>query len=176
MKLLESLVGLMKKEDRPLHVGEVMNLWKVVSAFEAGHALIHGMLNHTSDPDLKRFMESFLKDFEDPWMKRLKAFMKNQGIPLPTTSTDKPKANEQEIPAGAKFSDREISAMIAGKIMAGTGAVQHALLECLNYDMATMFMELELAAYRQGFVLREIMERRGWLLIPPTWHASKGPE
>lgn len=172
MKLLESLMGLVTKTDKPLHVGEVMNLWKILDAFEHGHAMIQGLLNHTADPELKRCMESFLKDFEGVWMTRVKQFMQNHGIPLAPAGTDKPKADEREVPNGAKFTDPEIATFLAAKVVAGTGIVQHALLECLNYDLATMLLELEVAAYRQGFVIREIMERRGWLAVPPLWRAT----
>lgn len=170
MKLLESILELVGKQNKPIHVGEVMNIWKLMAAFEEGHAVIMGFLNHTADVELKRFMESYLRDFEEPWMKRIKHFMQEQGIPFCRAGTDKPKANEADIPGGAKFTDEEIACFLAAKIVAGTQVVQHGLLECLHYEVASLLMELEMSAYRQGFVLRQIMERRGWMKFPPYWY------
>ncbi|HLN60794.1 MAG TPA: DUF3231 family protein [Symbiobacteriaceae bacterium] len=176
MKLWDSLLGFMTKKDEPLHVGEVMHLWKILASLEEGRSILQGMLNHTPDPELKRYLESFLTDYVGPWVDRLKHFMQDHGIPLPLATTEKPKANEADIPPGAKFSDEEIAGLIAAKLVAGTGFVQQGLLECLNYELATMLLELEVSHYRQAFVLRETMERRGWLKRPPEWHASKASE
>ena len=177
MKLWESLLGLMAKDrDKPLHVGEVMNIWKIMVAYEEGHAVFDALRNHTADPELKRLVESFLNEFESPWMDRIKRFMQEEAIPLPQTSTTKTNANQADIPPGAKLSDQEIADLLAAKLVASTAFVQQALLECLNYKLATLLVELEVAAYRHSFVVRETMERRGWLMQPPPWHGSKPAE
>jgi hypothetical protein len=175
VNLLESLLGLLNKEAKPLHVGEVMNLWKIMTALTDGHTLLLILLNHASDAELKRYLESFTKDFEEAWMKRLAEFMQNEGIPLPPASSGHPKADQSEIPLGAKFTDREIASMIAAKELTRTALVQGAILDTLHYGLAKMLMELELAAYRQAFVLRELMEQRGWVSAPPAWNQGSRP-
>lgn len=175
MNLIESLLGLITKEDKPLHVGEVMSVWQIMVAFEEGHSMITGLLNHTADPELKRYMESYVSDFEEPWSTRLTEFMKNEGITLPPGGTAKPKANERDIPSGGKFTDPEIAALLAGKVRTGTALVQAGLLDCLNYRLARILIELEVAAYRQAFVLRELMEKRGWMRQPPAWNGRSRP-
>lgn len=176
MNLIESLVGLVGKEKKPLHVGEVMTVWKLLAAFENGHAVIMALLSHTADPELKRFMESFLKDFGEQWIKRLKRFLQEEAIPLPRPGTDKPKSDVADMPSGGKLTEFEIATLLAAKILSGTEAMHHGIRECLRYDLGALLLELESAAYRQAFVLREIMERRGWLDAPPPWHASKPAE
>ncbi|MDF2629190.1 MAG: hypothetical protein K0R39_3021 [Symbiobacteriaceae bacterium] len=176
MNLIESLLGLLTKENKPLHVGEVMGLWKLMLTFEHGRTMVTAFLNHTADAELKRLMESYLSDFAEPWVKRLAEFMKNEGIQLPSAGAHKPKANESEIPTGAKFTDAEIATFLTAKARAGTGIVQEAILECMNYRLAQMLMELEVASYRQAFVLRETAEKRGWVQRPPTWHGRSRPQ
>lgn len=125
MKLWESLLGLMKKDvDKPLHVGEVMNIWKIMVAFEEGHAVFNALRNHTADAELKRLVESFLNEFESPWMERIKRFMQEEAIPLPQAGTAKTNANQADIPPGAKLSDEEIAALLAAKLVAGTAFVR----------------------------------------------------
>ncbi|HYF75970.1 MAG TPA: DUF3231 family protein [Symbiobacteriaceae bacterium] len=175
MNLLESLLSLLNKEEKPLHAGEVMHLWKIMAAFTDGHTLLLVLLNHASDTELKRYIESFTKDFEEPWMKRFTDFMQNEGIPLPPASAVHPKANHNEIPLGAKFTDGEIASVIAAKVLTGTAFVQAAILDTLHYGLARMLMELELAAYRQAFVLRQLMEERGWMKAPPAWNQRSRP-
>ena len=147
MNLIQALVGLGRKDERPLHVGEVMSLWKVAAAFEDGRTIILGLLNHTNDAELKRFMESYI--------------------------SDKAKADADDVPPAARFESVEIATMLAAELLAGIQSVQEGALQCLRYDLGSMLLELEAAAYRQSFVLREMMEKRGWLKLPPPWHGSK---
>jgi hypothetical protein len=35
-----------------------------------------------------------------------------------------------------------------------------------------MLLELQASCYRQAVVLREMMEKRGWLKVPPEWHGT----
>lgn len=171
MNLLESLKGLANKPQKPLHVGEVMTLWRIAAAFEDGRTIILGLLNHTADTELKRYLESYISDFEVPWRTRVKRFMKDEGISLPPATTDKAKADVRQVPPGAKFEDEEIATLVAAKLYAGIQVVQAGLLECLRYDLGELLLGLEAAAYRQAFVLRETMEKRGWLKVPPAWPA-----
>jgi hypothetical protein len=59
MNLFQSLLSAGTKSESPLHVGEVMSLWAIMLAFQEGRVMILGFLNHTRDPELKRYMEQW---------------------------------------------------------------------------------------------------------------------
>lgn len=129
-----------------------------------------GLLHHTSDSELKRYIEQHISDFDDPWIKRIKEFMLKYRISPPPPSSDKPVAKESDIPPGAKFTDIEIAEMLVVMFRNGLQLVQHGTLECLNYDMGALLLQMEADGFRDSLMLREMMEKRGWLKAPPQWH------
>lgn len=135
--------------------------------------MLQGFLHHANDPELKRYIEQYVADFETPWINRFQQFLLDHGVTLPTESPEKPKVIEGEIPSGARFTDAEVAQLLASKIVAGLQLIHQSAVQCLRYDLGIMLVELQAMTYKQAFVLREMMERRGWLQVPPTWLHTK---
>jgi len=74
------------------------------------------MLNHTNDSELKEAMEHSVDDVLESQSKQITDFLRNEGIDMPAGTGDKAKANEQQIPPGAKMTDDEIANMLIVKL------------------------------------------------------------
>lgn len=173
MNLFQSLMSAATKPEKPLHVGEVMTLWAALAALQEGRVLLQGLLNHTADPELSNFLKQYLADLDQPWRKRYAEFMKEHGIPLPPIAPEKPRAEESAIPPGAKFTDSEIANAVAAKLLGGIQILQVGILQCLRYDVGNLLLSLQVEALKQAVTLRNLMEERGWLKIPPYWYPTK---
>lgn len=173
MTLFKSLIGALTKPQRPMHAGEVMGAWTAILALSEGRSMLEGLLHHIQDAELKRFVEQYVADFDTPWIDRFREFMLARGIPLPEQSPEKPRVIQGEVPPGARFSDAEVAQLMASKIVGGLQIIHQSSVQCLRYDLGVMLVELHAATYKQAFVLREMMDRRGWLQIPPTWPQAR---
>lgn len=170
MNIFQSLLSAARKPERPLHVGEVMTLWTILTQLQDGYGAVMSLSHHTADPDLKHYMQQHMRDFDLPWIKRVKQFMLDRSIPLPAPTTEKPLADEGQIPTGARFTEIEIAEMLVVMFRSGLQMLHHGMIECLNYELGTLLMEMHLDALRDSLMLRELMENRGWLKSPPQWN------
>lgn len=173
MNLLESLFASPAKPDTPLHAGEVMTLWAYAVALDEGRAICLFMLNHTHDPDLRRMIEHYISSLEEPQSRKLKLFLREEGLTLPTITPDKGKANEQEIPHGAKLTDPEIANMFRAKLVAALQLVSAGLTTALRTDVGAMLYAFYNELLKESFVLKQTMQARGWLKIPPSYRSGK---
>lgn len=101
------------------------------------------MLNHTNDTELKETLEHFVAGLLIPQIKRLSDFLRNEGIDMPPGTGDKPKANEQQIPPGAKMTDMEIANMLIVKINGLLMFCFMGLFTGLRDDIAAMFIAFQ---------------------------------
>lgn len=173
MTLLQNLFAGLSGPKNPVHVGEVMALWTGMVALDEGRALMLTLLNQTTDPELKRFMEQYIKDFDEPQQKTLSKFLREEGIPHPPVTADKPKANEADVPPGAKFSDAEIANLLVVKLVNALQLCTAGLVQSLRPDVGAMFLAAQSEILRNAVMLKGLMVKRGWLKVPPYWRPSK---
>ena len=91
-------------KNEPMHYGEIIGSWSYIGA---NNGLISGygaFVNHAGDQDLIKLLEEAIHMMESE-NKELEKVLKNNGIAPPPSLPGRPKANAEEIPAGAKFSD-----------------------------------------------------------------------
>ncbi|MGE5675315.1 MAG: DUF3231 family protein [Mycobacterium leprae] len=169
MNLLESIIAAATADEPPLHVGEVMSLWTYAADLDDGRVACLFMLNHTADTDLKRLMEHFVADVEEPQSRRLHEFMRESGIPAPATTADKPKADHELVPPGAKLTDFEIANILVTKMLAGLNVLSAALTQSVRADVARMLLAFFHELLKESFVLKQTMAQRGWLKMPPSY-------
>ena len=71
-------------------------------------------LNHAGDEDLKKLLEEAIEGGQQE-VKQIETLLKANGIGLPPTPPERPKACLDDIPAGARFQDPEIAADACGE-------------------------------------------------------------
>lgn len=173
MNIIGGLIKAVTDPTYPPHVGEVNMLWALYVATAESRAFCLLMLNHTSDPDLKDTIEHFIADFEEPTVQRLSDVIKNEGIPIPPITADKSKANERDVPPGAKMTDSEIANLLVIKLEGMLMLAHTGVTQSLRDDFGAMFLSIYNHAVAQGFTLKKTMRKRGWLKIPPPYIVGK---
>lgn len=172
LNLLESLFSAAVKPETPMHVGEVQTLWAYAVAIDEGRNMCLLMNNHTSDPELRERMIHYVAEVEEPQRKRLYAIMKDEGLPLPPVTSDKAKADPNEVPIGAKMTDGEIANVFMAKLIAALQLLQMGMIQALRNDVASMLYGFQNELLRESFILKEMMAKRGWLKTPPLHPTS----
>jgi hypothetical protein len=170
LNILQSLFEEVTRPKQPLHVGEVMLLWTMYTGVKESRAICLMMTNHTTDPDLKELIEHFIADLETPMAKRVAEVMLNEGLTLPPTTGDRPAANESAIPPGAKLTDMEVANLLVVKLEGMMHVCHAALLQSIRSDIGQMFYAFQSHLLAQGFTLKNLMQKRGWLRLPPYYH------
>lgn len=174
MNILQSLFQGMQQPDTPPHIGEAFNVWTYYVSAQECRVLAVMMLNHTNDTELKQTVEHFIADVLAPQIKQLSDFLRNEGIDMPAGTGDKPKANEQQIPPGAKMTDMEIANMLIVKLNGLLLFCFMGLFSGLRDDISAMFYTFQGHVMAQSYTLKRLMQRRGWLIVPPFYYASHG--
>lgn len=169
MNLLESLFHAMQDPSPPAHLGEAFAVWTYFVALKEVRAICLLMTNHTADSELREFIEHFVTNIEEPQLKKLRELMRNEGIDFPTVTADKAKANPAHIPAGAKLTDEEISNVLVVKAQGLLVLAHGAMLQGLRPDLSAMWYRFHAEVLAESFKLKQMMQKRGWLRIPPQF-------
>ena len=90
--------------------------------------------------------------------KQIEALLKENGIGLPPTPPERPKASLNDIPIGARFQDPEITAALSAHIAAG-------LIACSTIMGDSIREEAQL-----GAKVLLLKKDKGWLVPPPLHH------
>lgn len=131
-------------------------------------------LNHVGDVDLKKYIEDKMKNEMKPQMQQIENLLRENGIAVPPAPPEKPIANLESIPVGAKFTDPEIAVTIAKNIGTGLTALSQIMSICTREDIATMCGQFHMEKAQSGLRLLKLEKEKGWL-IPPPLHV-KTPE
>lgn len=169
MNILQGLIQNTQQPTAPVHVGEAFHIWSVLVEVGETRALLHFMANHTNDADLKEVLEHFVDDVLEPQQKRLFDLMRNEGINAPALTTEVSKANERLIPPGAKLTDYQIAQMLVVKVLGLLEWSHRGAIHSLRDDISAMFNTFYNHLLVQGYTLKKLMIKRGWLLVPPSY-------
>lgn len=172
MNILQSLFQTAQQPSVPPHIGEAFNVWTYYVGAKEARVICLMMLNHTNDPDLKEAIEHFVNDVLEPQVKQVTDFLRNEGIDMPAGTGDKAKADERQIPAGAKMTDNEIANMLIVKINGLLMFCFFGLFSGIRDDINAMFFNFQTHVMAQAYTLKKLMQKRGWLLVPPFYYAG----
>ncbi|RFU63266.1 DUF3231 family protein [Bacillus sp. V59.32b] len=154
-------------KEEPLHSGEVFHLWTHLQATKGLLVTLQVLINHTGDNDLK----ILLGDLKDNCIKQeeqqVEAILKESGIRLPPAPPDRPNVELQDIPAGARFNDPEIAAMVAKEIAAGMVLSSSIMGLSIREDIAEMYGEFHVQKTEYAGKLLKINKEKGWIVPPP---------
>jgi hypothetical protein len=172
VNILQSLFQNSEATKNPPHVGEAFHLWTTFFTASESKAIVLILVNHTNDIELKESIEHFVADVLTPMIQRCQDVMKNEGIALPTVTPDAAKADERLIPGGAKITDDLLAQMVVIKLQGLMEYVYRGLSQSVREDIGSMFYSFLGHILAHGYSLRKLMEKRGWLRVPPFYYAG----
>lgn len=174
LNILQSMFQSLQQPSTPPHIGEAFNIWTYYVAVKESRTIGLMMLNHTNDTELKETLEHFIDELLEPQLKQVTDFLRNEGVDMPHGTGDKPKANEKEIPPGAKMTDNEIANMLVVKLNGLLLFCFMGLFSALRDDISGMLYNFQGHVLLQSYTLKKLMQKRGWLLVPPFYYGSTG--
>ncbi|GLB59584.1 DUF3231 family protein [Cytobacillus sp. NCCP-133] len=159
----------------PLHVGEVMDLWTLYTAFHEAHSLYYIALNMTTDTELLHTIRKAIEGSQaDTQM--IEDFLLKEGVPLPLTNAEKPLSDPDSVPEGVKLTDDEIANLISVKVAASIVFCAQAMIKTVRMDVGMLFFSIQVHLMEFASPLKNLMKQRGWLRIPPSYNPHGIPE
>ena len=153
-------------KNEPLHYGEVIGVWAFMAANNGLISLYGAFVNHSGDQELKSILEDSIQLMESE-VKEIGKVLKANGIGLPPSMPERPKANVEEIPAGARISDLEISGIVSINVGQGLVSCSQVMGQCLREDIAMMFGKFHVERAMLGGRLLQLNKDKGWIVPPP---------
>ncbi|WP_164669293.1 DUF3231 family protein [Virgibacillus doumboii] len=158
-------------KDEPMHYGEVYGTWAFLTAAKGVVAGNQTQLNHAGDEDLRKLLDEVIQAAQQE-IKQVETLLKNNGVGLPPTPPERPKASLEDIPAGARILDPEIAVTVSGEIAAGLVSCSKIIGQSTREDIAMMFGQFHSQKAALGAKALRLMKEKGWLVAPPL-HQSK---
>jgi len=153
-------------KEEPLHYGEVFGAWSFVTANKGLISLYQGFINHAGDGDLKKLLDEAVREMKEENTK-VEELLKIHGVGLPPTPPERPDANAEEIPVGARFMDPEISAILSANVAQGLVAISGVIGQSTREDVALMFGQFSMNKAQFGAKVLRLNKQKGWLIPPP---------
>ncbi len=153
-------------QKQPMHYGEVFGAWSYLMGTKGKIAAYQTFVNHTGDNDLRHFLEDMI-DAAQREERQIEELLKENGVALPPTPPERPKADLESIPAGARFNDAEIAASVARDITTDMVACSTMMGESTREDIGMMFGQMHTTKAQFGTRLLRMQKEKGWLVPPP---------
>ncbi|WP_026694990.1 DUF3231 family protein [Peribacillus kribbensis] len=154
-------------KDEPLHSGEVYYLWNHLFETKAFLVSLQVFINHTGDHDLKLFLGDLKDNCLQQGAQQVEVILKETGIRLPPAPPDRPNVEVQDIPAGARFNDPEISAMVLKEVHAGMLTASLVMGLSVRKDITEMYGDLHNQLAEYAAKLLDVNKDKGWIVPPP---------
>ncbi|MGG3806430.1 DUF3231 family protein [Metabacillus fastidiosus] len=153
-------------QNEPLHYGEVFGIWSYLTTAKGLHAGYQTFANHTGDNDLKKLLEEAMQGLKQE-INQTEELLKVNGVGLPPSPADRPTADLESIPVGARFTDPEISAAVSKDITAGLVSCSQIIGQSIREDIALLFGQFHMAKAQLGAKFLKLNKEKGWLILPP---------
>ncbi|MFS0636049.1 DUF3231 family protein [Mesobacillus foraminis] len=154
-------------KDEPLHAGEVYNLWTHLFELKGLLVTMQVLNNHAGDHDLKAFLDQFSESCIKEEAEKVETILKENGIRLPPAPPDRPMVNVDDIPAGARFHDPEISVLVGQMLMAGKLFCSYVMSIAIREDIGEMYDQFHSKRTEYHGKLLKMNKDKGWLVPPP---------
>lgn len=157
--------------DEPMHYGEVFGTWSYLMVAKGLIAGYQTHLNHAGDEDLQKLIEEAIQGGQQE-IKEIETLLKENGIGLPPTPPERPKACIDDIPVGARFQDPEIAAGLSANIASGLVSCSTIMGQSIREDIAMMFGQFHIQKAALGAKILRLNKEKGWLIPPPLHHSK----
>ncbi|WP_409298363.1 DUF3231 family protein [Peribacillus sp. SCS-26] len=154
-------------KDEPLHSGEVFYLWTNLFETKAFLVTLQVLINHSGDHDLKLFLGDLKDNCLKPGADQVENILKETGIRLPPAPPDRPNVEVQDIPAGARFYDPEIAAMVLKEVNAGMLTASMIMGLSIRKDITELFDTTHSQLAEYAGKLLDVTKDKGWIVPPP---------
>jgi Protein of unknown function (DUF3231) len=157
-------------EKPPLTVAESFNLWHFCAGIDQILRICQVGYNTSHDKELKSKLHDAMHNVQMPIITELKEFLSKEGVPLPNSTPDKGVGGDfSNISEGALLNDDEIANLLAYKLYMGINLACRGLTEATRSDVGAMFAKFFMMKVTYSLTLRELMKKRGWLKVPPSF-------
>ena len=163
----------MDGEKKPLHVGEVMNLWFYLHGTEQTLRYDQHALNLAQDKELKEKLVDIIENVHRPMIKELTEFFMKEGIPLPDVGAEKIVGDFKALPEGARMNDEEIANLVAYNLVVGITSAARGITESVRSDVGYLFTKYQMMKITYSLTFKALMIERNWLRIPPYYNSGK---
>lgn len=153
-------------QNEPMHYGEVFGVWSYLTVAKGLYAGYQTFSNHTGDNDLKKLLEETMQGLKQE-INQTEELLKVNGVGLPPSPPDRPAADLESIPVGARFADPEISAAVSMDIAAGLVACSQIMGQAIREDIGLLFGQFHMAKAQLGAKFLKLNKEKGWLVPPP---------
>lgn len=160
-------------QDEPLHYGEVFGLWSSLSVAKGALDGYQVYINHTGDQELRAFLKQVIQSSIKPSIKEIEEILLHNDIAVPPTPAERPEADLEQIPVGARLQDVQIAYIVAADIAAGVVASSQGMSQSIREDVGLLFGKMGAKKAKDGAALLQIMKDKGWLVPPPLHHETK---
>ncbi|RCW45504.1 DUF3231 family protein [Paenibacillus prosopidis] len=153
-------------KNEPLHYGEVYDLWQFSMAAKGCISATRAYCYHAGDKDLKNILGKII-DQSELEVSECDAILTHNGIVPSPPLPDRPEAKLEDIPIGARFTDQEISAMIATDTSLGLVACSQIMGKSIREDIGALFAKYHVTKAALGMQILKLSKEKGWLIPPP---------
>ncbi|MFE8699900.1 DUF3231 family protein [Cytobacillus sp. FJAT-54145] len=158
-------------KNEPMHYGEVFGTWSFLLTAKGMVAGYQTHLNHAGDEDLQKLLEEAIQNGQQE-IKQIETLLKENGVGLPPSPPERPKACLDDIPVGARFQDPEIAAALSMDIAAGLVSCSQLIGQSIREDVAMMFGQFHVQKATLGAKVLRLNKEKGWLIPPPLHHSK----
>ncbi|MBM7693395.1 hypothetical protein JOC77_002835 [Peribacillus deserti] len=154
-------------KEEPLHSGEVFYLWTHLFETKAFLVTLQVLTNHTGDHDLKLFLGDLKDNCLMQGAEQVETIVKEAGIRLPPAPPDRPNVEVQDIPAGARFNDPEIAAMVLKEVNGGMLLASTIMGISIRKDITELYRNIHTQLADYAAKLLDVNKDKGWIVPPP---------
>ncbi|MFD2612953.1 DUF3231 family protein [Paenibacillus gansuensis] len=155
-----------KPNQEPLHYGEIHGLWCYSMMKKALISSNQTMLNHAGDEDLRELLKDSLHEAKGEAVE-VDDILKENGITPPPYLPEKPKADLESIPVGARFTDLEIAGALAAEASGGLIECSKIMAMVIREDIGVLFEKYHTKKAAYGTRVLRMLKDKGWLIHPP---------
>ncbi|MGZ4107884.1 MAG: DUF3231 family protein [Tumebacillaceae bacterium] len=158
-------------EKKPLHTGEVFNLWTYLTGAEC---MLHQetiYYNVAENEDLKAKLRDLAENIHKPIILELREFLKKEGVPLPEPPAEKVRAplDIYALPDHARPNDKEIANTMVFGLIEAIQFAGRAITESVRADVGYLFAKYLMMKTTFSMTVKPMMEEHGWLKVPPYY-------
>lgn len=153
-------------KDEPMHYGEIFSVWEASMMAKGMVSCYEAYLYHAGDKDLKKILHDLL-DQAKLEVKECDELLTDNGITPAPGLPERPPANLEDIPVGARFSDPEIAAKIAAETSLGLVNCSSIMGLSIREDIGALFAKYHVTKAALGVRILRMLKEKGWLIPPP---------
>ncbi|WP_159881761.1 DUF3231 family protein [Paenibacillus puerhi] len=153
-------------KNEPMHYGEIYDLWQFSMAAKGSISGYRANQYHAGDHELKKILGNLI-DQAELEVSECDAILLSNGIAPAPSLPERPEAKLEDIPAGARFTDQEIAAMLGADCAAGLVACSQIMGKAIREDIGMLFGKYHATKAALGLKILRMSKDKGWLIPPP---------